>query len=721
MLKLILIFLAIFYNTNIFSKDVQEEVNKKKFCENNSNYFIKNINVNLYPKKIFIKTKETKSWYINLIKSFYSTPRSEWKIDHNFKKYKRAKIRLYYGDNIFCEFEGKIKIHGGRKDHVDIKNLTSSIRVKIFDGHLNHSRHFALMVPSTKLDDNEIFITEFVHELGIISPDTFYTNVKINNNKEFKMIFQDMDYTEILRRNNRIDGVIIAENKTKKNKYNLTRALNTEKQILGTGWKRNKNYYLNALDKTNYLVLNEKFYKQENILLNENNYFINHDKFKDFYLLISATNGFHGTQFGDRRYYYNLILDKIEPVYYDWRSNILDKNFKNSKSSINFKVSDEHVKSLIKKIENINLDNFNKTLKTKGVNISKKKLSDTIKKIVQYLNTYKSNFKYDNENKHVNFDYKDNLIFHINENTYEVCNKNLNCEEIKINEDVEKMLFQNHEIMHNNKIIKFTRKRKDNFKSNNIPKPNTINLFNKINLENDLKLYFNNDVNVFTNEKNISLEYLNDNGRVYFIDGNVKNFNIDVFNSNKYVKRIKNLDQNYIPYCLTFYNTELDNLTIEASRLNCSKAIRFSNTSGNIKKLIVNNSSSDAVSAEISNLKIFKTIIKNAGDDCLDFETGNYIFNSLELDGCTDKAFQVKRKSNVKVKKIKISNSKYGFSVLDSSLLKIDLSNIETVKECLIVYRENDGYYGSLAKVTNNFKCNKSKFFQDKSSQIINK
>ena len=102
----------------------------------------------------------------------------------------------------------------------------------------------------------------------------------------------------------------------------------------------------------------------------------------------------------------------------------------------------------------------------------------------------------------------------------------------------------------------------------------------------------------------------------YFIDGIVENFNIDVINLNKSIKTIKNLDQNYIPYCLTFYNTELNNLTIEARRLNCSKAIRFSNTSGNIKKLIVNNSSSDAVSAEISNLKIFETIIKNAGDDC---------------------------------------------------------------------------------------------------------
>ena len=115
----------------------------------------------------------------------------------------------------------------------------------------------------------------------------------------------------------------------------------------------------------------------------------------------------------------------------------------------------------------------------------------------------------------MNFDYKDNLIFHINENTYEVCNKNFDCVEIEINEDVEKMLFQDHEIMHNNKTIKFTRKRKDNFKLNNIPKPNSINLFNKINLENGLKLYFNNDVK-FLQTKKIFAEYLNDNGRVFY-------------------------------------------------------------------------------------------------------------------------------------------------------------------------------------------------------------
>ena len=721
MLKLIIIFLVIFYNTGTFSKDVSEEVNKKTFCQNNSKYFIKNLNTNFYPKNIFIKTNKTKSWYINLIKSFYSTPRSEWKIDHNYKKYKSAKISIDYGNNVVCKFKGKVKIHGGRKDHINIKNLKSSLRVKIFDGHLNHSRHFALMIPSTKLEDNEIFITQFVHELGIISPDTFYTNVKVNNNKEIKMIFQDMDYEEILRRNNRIDGVIISENKTKKNNYNLTRALNTEKQILGTGWKRNQTYYLNALDKTNYLVLNEKFYNQENILSNKNIYFIDQDKFKDFYLLISATNGFHGTQFGDRRYYYNLILDKIEPVYYDWKSNILEKNFRNRDENINFQVSKEHIKKLIKRIENINLDNFNKILKNKRLNISEKKLNDTFKKILEYLNNYDFTTKFDDRKIYVDFDYKENLIFHLNKNNYELCNRNFDCEKTEISEDFEKKLFQEHQISYDGRLIKFIRKKKDNFKSNIIPSPNSINLMDKINLKNNLKLYFNNDVKVFKTDNTISLRYLNDNGRAYFIGGIIENTNIVVNHSDEVLGKIENLYQNYIPYCLTFYDTEFDNITIEANKLKCNKAIRFINTSGNIKRLTVNNSSEDAVSAEISNIKIFETTIENAGDDCLDFETGNYIFDTLDLKGCADKAFQIKRKSNVKIKEIKISESKYGVSVLDSSVFQADLSNINTSKECLVVYRENDGYYGSLAEVNSKFKCINNKIFQDSSSLILDK
>ena len=36
--------------------------------------------------------------------------------------------------------------------------------------------------------------------VNLISPNTHYVDVKVNNNRSEKMLFQDMDYTEILRK-----------------------------------------------------------------------------------------------------------------------------------------------------------------------------------------------------------------------------------------------------------------------------------------------------------------------------------------------------------------------------------------------------------------------------------------------------------------------------------------------------------------------------------------
>ena len=272
---LIIFFLLISAQPLLAKKSVQDESTAKSYCNKQSNFFTKNLNINHYPKKIIVKTDELKTWYINLIKSFYSTSRSNWKIDPEYKKYKNAKIIIEFTDDIQCEFKGKIKIHGGRKDHINLENLTSSLRIKLYDGHLNHSRHFALLIPFTRNGDEEIFITTLLSMVNLISPNTHYVDVKVNNNRSEKMLFQDMDYTEILRKNGRPDGVIIAENKTNSdNSFTLTRSINIDSQPLGTGWEINKNYYLNALDKSNYVMINEKFYNQQDILTNSNNHFL---------------------------------------------------------------------------------------------------------------------------------------------------------------------------------------------------------------------------------------------------------------------------------------------------------------------------------------------------------------------------------------------------------------------------------------------------------------
>ncbi len=721
MFRVLIIFLFIIFNSQLtFSKDVQDEYNKDIYCNKNSIFFSENLNSTFYPKLIKIKTSKVKSWYINLIKSFYSTPRSNWKIDPDYKKYKNAKIKIIFNNDIECNFKGKIKIHGGRKDHIDLKSLTSSLRVKIFNGHLNHSRHFALMKPSTRNYDNEIFITSLLQRLNIISPSTFFINVKLNNNKISKMIFQDMDYLEILRQNNRINGVVLVENKTNKNKLNLTRATNVEDQILESNWNRNREYFLNALDKTNYLFINENFYTQENILKNKKNFFIDKNKFKKFYLLIISTNGFHGYQTGDRRYYYNVILDKVEPIYYDWKSNIIDNDFKYKNNSFNFNFASKDIDNLLAEIKDVNLNNFKNELKLKGLNFETDELKNVLNKIIKNLIEFKSQKIINSKPLSVkNLNFNQYAIFHNKGNYYELCDQSYNCKDIILKEKQEREFIEEHEIIYNSKSVKFIRKKKSDYINNVFPTSKAINKMNKIFLNEFTSLHYNKFVQVNKNgDRSYNIKFLNNLGRVILLGGNIDNYEFYIEGS-KTIKNITNVEDNYIPYCFIFYNLSFKNLIVDAKNLNCQKSIRFINSTGNIKKISVINSISDSLTAELSNLIFGSIYINNSGDDCIDIESGTYKFKNVNLFECKDKGFQIKRKSNVSINDSEISESKYGISILDSSHLKIQNIKIASKKECLAVYRENHGYYGSKIEINGTLECNNNKYTKQEGS-ILN-
>ena len=105
------------------------------------------------------------------------------------------------------------------------------------------------------------------------------------------------------------------------------------------------------------------------------------------------------------------------------------------------------------------------------------------------------------------------------------------------------------------------------------------------------------------------------------------------------------------------------------------------------------------MSAELSDLKFVEVNVDKSNDDCLDFESGEYVFKNLNLSNCMDKGFQIK-KSFVNIENLTIEKSDYGMSIHDSSLVSGKNIFIDTNKECLSIYRENDSYYGSMMNIT---------------------
>ena len=131
------------------------------------NYFSEeslNLNFQNYPNLIEIETPNAKKWFLRTLKAV-----GENRINKFYKKYQKAKFKITYPNNLSCEYEGKIRIHGGRVDHIDVDKLNSSMRIILENGHLGNKYNFALLKENTISFEDEIFARTLFEKMGFLS------------------------------------------------------------------------------------------------------------------------------------------------------------------------------------------------------------------------------------------------------------------------------------------------------------------------------------------------------------------------------------------------------------------------------------------------------------------------------------------------------------------------------------------------------------------------
>ena len=70
------------------------------------------------------------------------------------------------------------------------------------------------------------------------------------------------------------------------------------------------------------------------------------------------------------------------------------------------------------------------------------------------------------------------------------------------------------------------------------------------------------------------------------------------------------------------------NIELKEKILKTAKSVRFIKSKGAIKLVKIINSEGDALSAELSDLKFVEVNVDKSNDDCLDFESGEYVFKN---------------------------------------------------------------------------------------------
>ncbi len=727
---LFLFFLSNYSFAKIENKYFPEIIdNKSDFCKKHNKNFTNHKILLEHLNFIRIEVNDQNKWYKNLFRAItwhgINTP-------ERFKNNYKSKIIINFKEDMECKFNARIRIHGDGKDHQKFSingDPYTSLHVRLTDENIDSITRFILFIPETRNGDNEIFTSELFNQLGFLAPRTKYVKAIVNG-KENKYIFQEKVSKEMLEFNNLTEGPIIEASHRFLWPNDKTNYIDT---TLIQGRISNQNWAIKNLfniKKTTMALtkFNETILEESSTHFNINNLVDQDEKskkeFNEYQALLISLGGFHGIWPTNAKYYFDPIDLTFRPIYYDGNTEILnkdsDKNFYSRDIEYFTIYSKEGSKSSIRKVENLNIADFQKKLKENGLNISLELLSNVKEKIIERLKeinkmpisqrqfvakkSYYSTYKNGNENKKI-------VFLDDDPSNIKICNFDLiECKNERLSLDEISKLFSD-ELSKEDVHYIFVSNDLENYRNGFIFNSRDIlnKFFEKIFIDDTEILYSSGiKINLDENLKKIHFIQTNNEQVVLFKGGNIKNWTIKFEGKENFYET-----DNFYSGCINFSNIKITNINLIIDNASCNDAVNFINSYGDIKKLNINFSKVDAIDLDFSILEIKDINVSDALNDCLDMSYGNYVVNILKLANCGDKAISVGENSLFVGKDISIENALVGVATKDSSISNIDTIYIDNSKLCAAAYRKKQEFYGASINI-NNLNCDtKTIYFQD--------
>ena len=696
-------------------------------------------------KSIKINVNKKRKFYKNFARIFSSNSEN---IPLNLKKKFKADLIVNYNFGS-CYYKAQIRQLGDWKDHIKVINgkPIRSLKVNLENGNIFNSVKFKLYIPETRMSYNEILGSILLRKLGFLSPETFETKVILNGSR-FNMIFQEDIVKEFLEKNLRREGPIFEGDESLiwsyKNKENfkledisLSRLVNNKWFLRG---ESSEYISLKAFSKlqNSYLHYSDDFPNSLSLFPNSREDNI----FKDYFFILTAMNGWHALRPHNRKFYFNPLLNKFEPIYYDGNLNLNSPIYMDLVNGIHkddFKIFSKNYKFL--KIRMLNEKHIKENI-----------LKDFKSRVISYNNSLDDFFNESISTVLQNSKFIQDLIDRnskinlIEKNKDELVNgyikrvnfHNINQENIKyLSRD--KLQYMAH--FQNGQKSKLS-----SLEVSNILRTNSLNNRRIVILDyrddNKNKIYFKKptelsetfingeiihspgiDFNSNKDKKILNLYQSNPYDWIIFKNFDISNWVINFFGSKK-TKITNTVPQRFnnqgLTGCLNFYNSKFDNITFNVNDGMCEDSINLINSNGSINLIKVKDSFSDGLDVDFSNLRINNLIIENAGNDCSDFSAGNYYIDQSNLNFCSDKAISIGENSNISLNNVKVYNSYIGIASKDSSITKINNLDLNNINTCVSTYNKKQEFVGSILQVKN-MKCKNFITIQnaDKLSKII--
>ena len=681
-------------------------------------------------QKIKINVPKSAKYAKNLIKIFASRGEN---IHPDLKKKFKAEFTVNYSFGT-CIFEGILRQAGDWKDHIGLLSggrPYRSLNVKLDRGNVVSAVQFKLLIPQTRFGENEILTTLILKRLGIISPETFAVEVDVNGIST-PMLFQENASKELLEKNYRREGPIFEGDEDilwsfenfgigELVKFSLSKMSNDS-------WFE-KGESSRDITLSSYEILQSAYSDFATNIKERKNYIIHpnendRSKFSEYMFALLAMNGEHAFLPSNRRFYFNSITSKFEPIYYDGNTQFKEMNVgvldlllsqldaavdQSFVDNIAYLLSSKELKSdFIKRAEplnklqdqKVNFDKFYDNAIAQylsNVQVLSNKISQTSVRGGSFIPNQSSNSNYLESLKNAKF--SQNIIRKLikTDSGYKAIfqsglERDLSIKEVarlikKNNLNGERTVFLGDYVGNREPIGPITRK---------------VDFTNNLTASAGIKL------SISKAEKTITFTQTKKDDWVLIQSGDLNGWDISFAGIKKAIDPELSTDQRFNKYgltgCLTFYNSKFQNTKIKVVGGVCEDSVNIINSTGSIDAISVTDSFADALDIDFSTIRMAQVNMINSGNDCFDVSGGNYKIGLIELINCEDKGISVGEESTLFVEEMLLRSASIGVASKDLSQATILNAKFENVATCIEVKQKKQEFGGATLRV-GNFEC----------------
>lgn len=687
--------------------------------------------------EIDIRHHEYRDWLVNALRIIVATSGI---IDQSFKDRFDASVTVKYpfGE---CDFSARVRQSGDGLDHIRFDlggQVVQSLDVELMDGHVMSATRFKLLIPETRNGMNEVLGVAVTRSFGVVVPETFFVSTRVNSVLR-DYIFQEVVAKELLERNGRREGPIF-EGDERRLWASLENFFQSEEtalvRLVNDNWA-SRSDVASRIALRGYGELLPGYQNHGAILSSDNNAQYTstmsgcaQEEFVLYEILMLAMNGDHALRPHNRQYYYNAILNKIEPIYYDGNlnfepiyinevtilnalgmvdhsvlvavsnaiqahladveniSNILE--YFNERVPTNFKFDNyklsetleilfeniERLRTVLAASSSIDISNINCVLHDKEIlsnNYLKRVLNNPDRSLISALvvdNELELNFDYMNDLEAVYYNMNENIIFS--------------------NEDLISLISDNEFNGFETSIYQYFEE------SDEIDE---VDFLGGIIRTSEVE-----GITLDSEQKLLKIEHSVPESWTLILNADLRGWDVLFVSPNpssdaESIPRDARFNEFGLTACLTFSDSMFDDTSIYASGGGCEDTVNIINSTGRIKSLEINSSYQDALDIDVSNISIDNVNIVSAGNDCVDISWGVYHFSTLVLESCGDKAVSVGEDSEAFIGQVLIKDSSIGVAAKDDSRILIEYFRGDNIETCVAVYRKKQEFFGAHATV----------------------